>query len=207
MKLNFLKPTTLFALLSFAPGCMQHSSKPEPDLFVACIDISGSTIPMRGAQLSQLDTIANWATISGAPLELWTFDKKPLQVWGPRVPVGSASIAAIKAKTLSTAGKVHHITRPALLLSTLLNDPGFKRSHRPIIVLLTDGDSEVPSDSKLFLHSAAALAATRHLQFAILDISAQNRSTWQKAFSACPASHFHEAGITEAEAELASLLH
>ncbi len=198
---NSISYVAIFLLALAISGCSHDGSvskKPLPDLYIVGIDRSSSTNPMRVAQINQLKQVVTAATINAKQVEFWTFDHRALCQWGPQVPSSPDALQPVEAKTLSMSnGSNRHITRPALMLQQIAQDPAFLRARSVTIILLTDGDNEVPSDDPLFTQQAAAIASHPSVHLAVLDINPENRPVWQKAFSALPPQNFLLAGDTQ----------
>lgn len=198
---NAINFTALLLVATAISGCSTSHSAPnhnEPALYIVCIDRSSSTNPMRGAQIDQLQQVITLAATDGTPIEFWTFDHRALCQWGPQSPRTSEALIGIEQKTLKPSNAENrHITRPALLLQAINRDTAFNTAKSADILMLTDGDNEVPTDSPLFTREAASIAAHKSVKVAVLDINPENRPTWQQAFHDLPQSSLLVAGDTQ----------
>ncbi len=193
---------TALIILSLAiTGCSHDGTTAlhsPPDIYIVGIDRSSSTNPMRTVQINQLKQVVTVAAINNKPLEFWTFDHRALCQWGAQVPSTPDALVPIEAKTLAMSNANNrHITRPALMLEQIAADPAFKRAKSVDILILTDGDNEVPTDNHLFTKEASLIAAHPSVRLAVLDINPENRPTWQQAFGSLPANDLLLAGDTQ----------
>lgn len=168
-------------------GCHnQPATKAQavPGIIVVGIDRSGSTDAVRAEQLDALDSISDSCAINNIPLQVWVFDHKAVCVWETRVPLSRQELNAIKQrelvphKTLSLDG-----TRPALLLERIAGDYHFLHAQNPLVLLLSDGDSEDANDTPQFHKVAVKLGERSDLTLAVLGIRPASRSLWEQGFA------------------------
>ncbi len=198
---NAINSTLLLLVAAAITGCSSGRSAPsrtEPALYIVCVDRSSSTNPMRQKQIDQFNQVVTLAAADGTPIEFWTFDRRALCQWGPQPPRSSEALFGIEQKTIAPSNSENrHITRPALLLQAINRDTTFITAKSVDILVLTDGDNEVPTDNSLFTREAASIAAHKSVKVAVLDINPENRPTWQHAFRGLPQSRFLVAGDTQ----------
>lgn len=183
--------------LIFASMCSGCSTPPAGDIIVA-IDRSASMDDERGQQWDFFDELVNYATATCCQMYVWAFDRTPVEVWGPNVPHGVAGFNVLKGDDLKARRGIR-MTRPAALLEILA--PEIESAGRPIFVcLLTDGDSEIPSDLPRLRAIGARLADTPKLHISVVGIKPENRSVWAEAFRPM-GSRFRMAGWSEGDQE------
>ncbi len=206
--INLCRHGAVVAALVTLGGCAPSAGKgaatdpkaPPPALLVVAVDRSGSTDPVRGAQLDTLDLLVKIALSGDRNLSVWAFDNHPVCLWGPRVPYGPAALEQVKRQELGPNSKANRrITRPALLLRALAQEPDFQRATAADIVLLTDGDAEDASDHTTFIKTAQELGKNPHLRLCIIGIRPEARPEWKQAFAATWGSRFVVAGPSEAK--------
>jgi hypothetical protein len=201
------------ALVSCRPSPNPQSgtstAPPSPPLLVVAVDRSGSTEATRLEHLERLRGLTDVAAGSSRPLSVWSFDRKPVCIWGPAVPDDeNALLEVMKKELLPDPTITRKMTRPALLLDVLQADAAVKKSSHTDVVILTDGDSEVADDTPLFKKSAHALHQCPSIRLFVLGVRPEARSFWQSAFQAEWGERFHLTGPSASEMQTAlNLIH
>lgn len=203
---NGLRATIVAGTLVCVVGCGKSAHVNQT--FIVAIDRSGSTDKFRAQQLDQMDTVATAAIADNCALEVWSFDSTPINLWGPRVPESSHSLDTIKRKEFRPDGTlaVRHVTRPALLLEAIAHHVQLNHLAQPNVLILSDGDSEVPSDAAKFASEGRTLAQIPGIRIAVIGISAENRKVWEHVFTPLLGNRFQMAGHSEADALLTACL-
>jgi hypothetical protein len=202
------KAKVVLAVLAVLVGITGCSKSPQrSQTLIVAIDRSGSTDGFRAQQLDQMDTITTAAIADNCALEVWSFDSTPTSLWGPRVPDSSHVLDTVKQKEFHPDhAAVRHVTRPALLLEAIEQHVQLNHLAQPNILILTDGDSEMPSDAGRFTAGAQTLAHLPGVRVTVIGISPENRKVWENAFTPLLSSRFQMAGQSEADTLLNSCL-
>jgi len=180
----------------------------RPDLLIVAIDRSGSTTPFREQQLAQLDLLATYALSYKIPMEIWTYDRQSQCIFGPRVPPDEYSMEFKDLKDRYFAPQ--HLskdlgTRPCTLFHFIADDPHYRQSARPVVVILTDGDDDEGNVTNFCKRAHTLCHDHTSLQLYVIDITPENRPLWQRAFYETLQNHLQLAGLDEWKSALSTL--
>jgi hypothetical protein len=172
--LHFLPLTMLLAA-----GC--GSKKKRPRVIVA-MDVSGSTVPERGQQLSALDEIVRKARQELLTTEVWTFHATSQRVIDAMPNVNKDLLNDVKRRDMSVKLSDSLRGKGTLLskLFTGIKDDVTNRLHKQeatVLILLTDGGiDENPKSVKLALRQM--MNDYPKLQLLICGIESNQRNNW-----------------------------
>ena len=175
---------SLLALAGLSTGCAGPVPPAGQHLLVAAIDRSASTNGMREDHLDVCDVARKAAILRGGNYELRAFASTDALLWGPGNPIDSSAIQSAKRRWLGCVDTAAvHVTRPALELEAIAADPAFWAAKSATIMLETDGDSDVASDSARFDTAMRAVAGRPGVRLIVFGIHAENRRRWEDALS------------------------
>ena len=189
-----MHPTILHLLpltILLASGC--GSKKPRPRIIVA-MDVSGSTVPERGSQLTALDEIVRKARQELLVAEIWTFHATSQRVIEASPNINKDLLNTVKRNEMSVTlskklnGKGTLLSK---LFSTLKDDVTnrLNKQEHTVLVLLTDGgidENAKPVKSAL----GQLMKDYPNLQLVVCGIESSQRGIWNTVVDQRDAARF-----------------
>ena len=174
-----------------ASGC--GSKKKRPRIIVA-MDVSGSTVPERGSQLTALDEIVRKARQELLVAEIWTFHATSQRVIEASPNINKDLLNTVKRKEMSVTlskklnGKGTMLSK---LFSTLKDDVTnrLNKQEHTILVLLTDGG--IDENAKPVKSSLGQLMKDYpNLHLVVCGIESSQRGIWNTVVDQKDAARF-----------------
>lgn len=174
-----------------AAGC--GSRKKRPRIIVA-MDVSGSTVPERGSQLTALDEIVRKARQELLTAEIWTFHATSQRVIDASPNINKDLLNAVKRTEMSVMlskklnGKGTLLSK---LFSSIKDDVTnrLNKQEATVLVLLTDGGiDENPKPVKAAL--GQLMKDYPNLQLVVCGIESSQRGIWNTVVDQRDAARF-----------------
>ena len=182
-----LPPLTML----LAAGC--GSKKKRPRIIVA-MDVSGSTVPERGAQLTALDEIVTKARQELLSTEVWTFHATGQRVIDSQTNINTDLLNSVKSTEMSIQLS-QKLNGKGTLLSKLFSSIKDDVTNRltkqepTILLLLTDGGiDENPKPVKSALWQL--MKDYPNLKLVVCGIESSQRGIWNKVVDQRDAARF-----------------
>ena len=189
----------------------QKSSVAQPfqaahPIFIG-VDRSESTVNFRAQMLDQLDLTADIAADQKTTLEVWAFDRLPLQLYRG-TPSAHDDLRDVKRAELAPdANHPRNITRPALLLESWIKERQIHPLLNTYAIMLTDGDSEVDTDQPRLKSAMITLGKDPGFHLAVVGIKPNNRKLWDGYLAIAMPGRYMLADEQNGQSDLAHFLH
>ena len=208
-----LAVTTIFYSIVLG-GCGNTPPKPSAaqssqatHAILIGVDRSESTVNFRAQMLDQLDLTADIAANNKTTLEVWAFDRLPLQLYRG-TPSAHDDIRDVKRAELAPdANHPRTVTRPALLLESWIKEHQIHPVLNTYAIMLTDGDSEVYTDQSRLKSAMNTLGKDPGFHLAVVGIKPNNRKLWDGYLAVAMPGRYMLADEQNGQSDLAHFLH